>query len=293
MEDIINSHFESEKFLIIQKELAKGRSLSIKIYNPLSPNKEKDEERPFDLCLDLFIDNLEKYIDIEYLTNCGINNGGTLFVKKVIDFAKKNEYKKIILEDDSFINIHSKDKDGNIINTFEIPFGKFKYLKDGISWYGKLGFTNKLYERSKEDILKFINQPLVNIVESVIHSNINSIERLINLEYIGIESGISIESIESLKRLFYMDKHNIISSMREKISFVDIAENMKLCELFKYFENFLKTACKNNEFLEDDKKTKENVRNIIHITEYLYNVMANKLSLGDLFFGNDYLEYII
>lgn len=288
MDEIINSHFDSEKFLIIQKELVKGRSLSIKIYNPLSPNKDEDQDQPYELCLYLFIDNLEKDIVIEYLTNCGVKNGGTIFVQKVIDFGRINGYKKIILEDDSVMPIYGKDKDGNIKETIDISLGKFKYLKEGISWYGKLGFSNKIYEEHKDSMLEFINNKLTNIIASTIESNIYSVMRIIDMDYlVGIDTGIS--SKYPIRHFFNIEKSSIISSIRKKIYFVDITEDMTLSELFKSFEKFLKS---NNQFLEDDIETRENIKHIQLLTEYFFNIMSNKLSLPNLLFGS-HLEYTL
>ncbi len=250
MDQIIRSHFDSENFVIIQDTVNKEwGNMYIKIYNPLSPNKEKDDkEHPYELCLNIFVDNKDKYIHIEYLNKCGIHNGGIFFINKVIYFAKKYEYRKITLEDASILYIYAKDKDGTIKEEIDIPLGEFKYLKEGISWYGKLGFTNDEYESKKGDILMFIQQPLSNVVKND-------------------------------------DFQDTISFLKETPSTVS--------DLFTSFDKYLRENCKNNEFLDSDIELKKNVHYIKKLTDTFYGIMAKKLSLRKLFFGEGDLEYIV
>jgi hypothetical protein len=268
MEEIIRSHFDSQKFIITQKVVTEWGNMFIKIYNPLSPNKEKDDvEHPYEICLDIFLDTKAKKIHIEYLNKCGIHNGGIFFINKVIDFAKKYGYQKISLEDASALYIYAKENDGTIVEEINIPLASFKYLKEGISWYGKLGFTNDAYESKKGDILRFIHQPLSNVVKWM-KEDCNKLGRLVG----------------------YCE---LVNQLEDKISF--LKENPStVSDLFTSFEKYLKENCKNNEFLASNMELKQNVYTIKKLTEFFYTVMANRLSLRDLLFGGKgELEYVV
>ena len=98
-----------------------------------------------ELCLELKLDfsTFENRIILDTLQKCGSNTGTTL-IKKVQNFARENNFHKIVLTDLSSLLFYF---DRKIVN-FDLKI--LFLLSRGITWYNSLGFHVENVEKQRE-----------------------------------------------------------------------------------------------------------------------------------------------
>ena len=128
-------------------------------------------------CLEVSIKSNE-FIYIEYLNNCGNNNGTTLLKKMIILAQRLPKIQFILLEDASKIFMCKK----------EISLATIKILTKGISWYNNYDFLSENYHQEVEHNKEKINMSYSEFKDEVYRLYIeqfkqnNSLEKLKNIQ---------------------------------------------------------------------------------------------------------------
>ena len=293
MEKLINEFFDSEKFLIRQRitkqKITNKETIHIEIYNPLKLKARKNELGllPYELCLAMEVS--AQYISVEYLNQCGIQNAGKFFLEKVKEFAIKNGFKKIYLEDVSEFYIYFTI--GGVLDSeMSISLQRFKLLKEGVSWYGKNGFTNEYYESNKGAIIEFINTPIRDIIKKLYAS----------LRYEHIQINKKIEFLQTfLGNVDFFDKNKFVKSDEEShirlknyidslISFIGKEYDysiVTISQIMTDFEIYLKINCKDNKCEISENDIRDEVRKISTCVNYFFSIMLHTLNLLDYEFN--------
>lgn len=324
MRNILVKHFNPEdKFIMKMKINEDDDTLSVNIFNPLSKinrsrkfinstfltlyydsdkydnrliklnNHDQMKGDPYEICLEMSLNMKSRYIYIGYLTRCGLKNAGRMFLDKVKDFAKKYDFKKIELEDASRIYIYIEDKEGNIITEIPISLSYFKVLKDGVSWYGKNGFTNEYYEKNKENIFKFIKTPINDLFkffsEKIFKSYKDTYNTLSFSKYVdwsGIKTNMELfdfyyDNPDELLNTYY---RNMVKDL--SIFGINVLDNTDISSVMTLLEKYINMKCPENTCKESEIDKISKIKNIVRNFFYFmaYNLDLNPEYLRQWFY---------
>jgi len=105
------------------------------------------------------------HILLDRLNKCG-SMSGTQVLQHVEKFAKKYGYKTIELEDDARIESTGK-KFRNKGGRCEIVLPILHILATGETWYNKMGYRSKTYDREHEHNTTIIQRPFVEFIRTI------------------------------------------------------------------------------------------------------------------------------
>lgn len=143
----LNSIFSNQGVVFTVGSSSEGKK-TVKLVSNLCSD---DEEQYFN-SITLELDPDTKTVDAQEIAKCG-QMSGTQIIQKLVEFAKKIHFRRIVVIDGSTINTS---------NCKNIDFPLLNLLSEGVSWYHKVGFRpirggETSYRAEKEHNEKVIN----------------------------------------------------------------------------------------------------------------------------------------
>lgn len=289
--ELIKHHFEDDPFFVKIKTINK-KDIFFNVYNKLSPtdiSNDFNDGEPYEVCLNVILSYVDKKIFIEYLNQCGIRNGGSIFLNKIKLFASNYGFKSIELDDASEFYVYFLEN-GEIKREINISLMNYKILKEGKTWYGKHGYENEYYLSHKSEINEYIHKS----IGEVLKNHINKIkevqkviQKLVRLDSIKFHRVDKISKYLNIRefQIDHWNKNNIynqyVDELKKSLSRFGIGddiENISISELMDIFYNYFKIKCKDNKC---EEQSFDDVIIIKDNIEDFYNLLLFDLDLNE------------
>lgn len=127
-------------------------------YSVIHDNNQLQVVNDGDICAQITLDN--KNMNIDLLSNCNVQNGGSIHLESLLQLAEENPIDSIHLHDASYIRYTFRDG-----KQIDFNLRHLSMLLHGTSWYGKYGFNDQDTLRFHEKIVECIQLPIGALLE--------------------------------------------------------------------------------------------------------------------------------
>lgn len=260
IKDIILKIFNDKKFIVLFSDD------TVNVHD-----KENNECTKFGLSLDnIFISSLQK---------CS-SDSGTNLLERIKKLGEELRVKYINLADVSFISVNGEHED-----KCSFSLAMFNILKNGISWYNKMGFISHNFKnevKNNETIREYNLETFLNVAVNEEHQKeISELEKEIKKykDFVFL-SNEEVNKLRKIQKTVYINVKNSIDNILTSYESIDNYYECKLVSINDKYSNNKKQNDITNKFRQlfplvgIDEKMK-------NITAIFNDVLKNNIKCND------------